>query len=383
MNDIDEQKKLKETLVKKYNEESNHEKTIDSAIDFAIAELKEVPVVIWEFLFDFEKRYERIFNTYSREVFIKIVRHLRFVGEQKRESHSIGANIIFFPNNSFIENFGLNSLTKEVKSFPLKKILDNENDFGSQLERTYRFINAKTSFYACDAENFYSIREFEGQEEDIFKNMLRTTTGDVLGLSIEEGTSCIRIFYNGKHIVDYLLSEQSGGWICHYSKVLADLFNDIKIVQEDKDDLVNKVLNLAYLRKGAMLILTNQPNASYLKTSQDITLGGTALRRVSGENFNCYANFDGAMVISIENECASLSRCGVFLSPKGDKLTDAYKLEIKNTVSGTRHEKAAMYACEHTEDYIIVISENRSISVLHGPNPIYWRDKLKNQEDNK
>ena len=51
-----------------------------------------------------------------------------------------------------------------------------------------------------------------------------------------------------------------------------------------------------------------------------------------------------------------------------------YKSLVESNNCGSRHEKAARYACEHPSDCIIVVSENRSISILHGPEPIYWRD---------
>ena len=89
---------------------------------------------------------------------------------------------------------------------------------------------------------------------------------------------------------------------------------------------------------------------------------------------NCAA-YDGAVVLNINsNNKLEIVQFGVIINPKKNVNKEYQKL-LKTTNSGSRHEKAARYACENKDDYIIVVSENKTISILHGTKPIYWRNK--------
>ncbi len=368
---------LKETLIEKFKKTKLPKKissTAEDAIEFTIDELKKVPVSTREFLIEFKNKNPNIFKNFNADIFINIVRHLRMVGEQKREKHQMGVNFVCFGDKDTAINSGVHSLVNEIEEFELKDIL---NDDG-RLQRSYRFVNPQTSFYACDRDKFYKVRDFK-EEKEIFYNMESITEGDRIGFSIEGGTSCIRIFYSGKHIVDYLLSDQNGEWICHYSNDLHELLNNLPVDNRNIDKLVQRILNLSYTSKGAILVLTTSADRDCFKTAQSVNLKNKSFLEISNTQFNTFADFDGAMIIKMTNNSAFLSRCGVFLSSQG-KLSNEYIDAIKRTTSGTRHEKAAMYAHDNPHDYVIIISENRSISVLKGEELIYWRDKqIKNQ----
>ena len=96
---------------------------------------------------------------------------------------------------------------------------------------------------------------------------------------------------------------------------------------------------------------------------------------LKGQFFD-FASDDGAVVINRESEKdLKLYSYGVFINPICD-LDEEYNKYIQQTHSGTRHEKAARYACENPNDYVFIISDNKTISFLHGKEIIFWRDKL-------
>lgn len=356
--------------------------TVSKVIDYIIPTLRDVPISTRGFLYELKKKYRDIFENFDEEIFIRIVRHMRMVGEQKREKKRIGVNFVYFTNDNarrrFVEDPLEGRLALENPSYKIKleNLLNNEKT--TTLKRTYRFINPKTSFYACNKDEILGIYKFnENGNDDVFANMVTiTNNGRALGFSIEGGSSCIRIFFNGQHIADYFVSEQVGRWICHYPKDLDKLFLEIPINDNDRAELVKKVIDLAYLRKGAIIVLTNENNKDSLKSSQSIELDGdVTVSDISNNIFNCYAENDGATIFKLDGHHAYLLRFGVILQPSGSLIED-YSNLIKNSVSGARHEKAALYACNNPNDYVIVVSENRSISYLHGANPIYWKDEF-------
>lgn len=136
------------------------------------------------------------------------------------------------------------------------------------------------------------------------------------------------------------------------------------------------------MSKGAILVITSNAERDCFNTAQSVDLQDKSFLEISETQFNTFADFDGAMIIDVAKNSALLSRCGVFLSSQGT-LSDEYVDVIKRTASGTRHEKSAMYACTNPNDYVIIISENRSISILKGDEMFYWRDKLIKNEINK
>ena len=170
------------------------------------------------------------------------------------------------------------------------------------------------------------------------------------------------------------MSEQVGRWICHYPSDLDKLFLEIPIKDNDRAELVKKVIDLAYLRKGAIIVLSNENNKESLQSSQSIELNcDETVSSITNKVFNSYAENDGVTIFKLDRQHAYLLRFGVILQPSGS-LTKDYSDLIKDSVSGARHEKAALYACNNPNDYVIVVSENRSISYLHGKDPIYWKD---------
>ena len=144
---------------------------------------------------------------------------------------------------------------------------------------------------------------------------------------------------------------------------------------KDLELLTQIVMQLSYLRIGAMLIITKYPNKF------DIKIASHELRDALLEDYfengliYQYAAEDGAVVIQFE-EGKRLKVChnGAVLNPQGTVCSKEYNELIIKSNCGTRHEKAARHSCENPDDCIIVVSENRSISILHGPEPIYWRD---------
>ncbi len=351
-------------------------------VKFMINELRDVPVNIRYFYLETLAIEKNIFEIISPELFIRIIRHLRLLGEQKRESHAICANIIIFIDDSSASRGGkVSAIPYNDKKIQLPQEIDINEFFkpNNVLEQAYRYVNVNNSFFAyqyskdSDKTKFIGIRDFSSHDE-LIKNMLKTCVGNTVGFSLEDDKSCIRIYHGGNHIVDYGLSEATGSWRARFTSHIYKLIKKINLQDEDAKLLTNLIIQLAYTANGALLVITNDIGKfSDASTGLDvnITFGEEAMKH----NFVSYASIDGAVIIEHKKGLhAQIKKCGVILSPT-QPPSKLYSNLINITNSGSRHEKAACHACENPEDYVVVISENKTISFLHSEEVVYWRDK--------
>ena len=210
------------------------------------------------------------------------------------------------------------------------------------------------------------------KRDDISNSMKSLCHGTTIGFSLENDTNCIRIFYQRDLCVEYFLSEITGSWTIRFKDDIKNLISQSGLTNGETERLTNYVISLSYQGLGAMIILTKNAHKikSYLTDSAkklDFHLDSVA---ADNHFINC-AKVDGAIIIE-NKEIAIIRYYGVSISPKCE-VANAYKDLV--SLCGSRHGKAAQYACEYPDDYIIVISENRTISFLHGKTPIYWRDE--------
>lgn len=380
--------KSDETLTKMFLEKLhknnliNDEEESKKIISFMINELKDVPINIRCFFLETLANEKKLFDEFDSEFFIRIIRHLRLLGEQKREKHAIGANIIVFPDSPSAGRAGTDSaIPYSTKDKKLPIDIDMLSFFkgNEDLELAYRYINSQNAFFAYQYSKqnnvckFIGIKEFT-EKDSVFNNMKKVCSGNNIGFSLQEGKSCIRIFYGGKHIVDYALNEASGAWLARFTKKIHELIERLKLSDNDAQVLTSQIIQLAYSGNGAMIIVTNdleQFANNHTGIDIDLPLGEQSTER----NFISYASIDGAVIIEHkQNSTAKIKKCGVIISPSV-RPSEEYDSLINKSNSGSRHEKAASYACEHPNDFVIVVSENKTISFLNGSEPIYWRDR--------
>lgn len=359
---------------------------VKQTIEFMVDELNNIPINIRRFYLSVLAQDEDIFNKIiDAELFLKIIRHLRIVGERKREKHSIGANIIVYTDHSAVQR-SVRSATpfcdNENELLPLEIKLDFFEN--SLLESAYKHVNPQKSYFAYyynkkeHTYKFMGIRDFKTDLHimpDLYSLMKSACAGNTIGFSVEGGTSCIRIYYRSSHFLDYALSEASGSWEVKFTQKIKNLVNHIGLKENEQNLLVEQIMNLSYMGVGSMIIITDT-SKKFDNSETGLTMNLTFVEACDALQFKDYASLDGAVIIEKSNGVATIKKMGVILSPKASLSEEYYKL-INGTSCGARHEKAARYACEkgNEQDYIIVVSENRTVSLLHGRNPIYWRDR--------
>lgn len=174
----------------------------------------------------------------------------------------------------------------------------------------------------------------------------------------------------GASIILFTSKEQIGQLSNYHLQVspLKNTSGDIKNFFKEKE------LDLVRAYKGiksdkAFFAFVVDANKNTIKYNGIKAFGDNSFETICGDDAIGFNLSEGVPCIRIYNQ--------------GDRIVDytgsqydnsSYKSLVNDYNCGSRHEKAARYACEHPNDCVIVVSENRSISILHGDTPIYWRD---------
>lgn len=393
---LDYENELVESFFNKLNKD--HKKLNDeetkTIIKFMVNELKDVPINIRYFYLETLVNKSQIFDDISAEFFVRIIRHLRVLGEQKREKHSIGVNIVVFPDENTAGRVGTNSaIPFDSKTIKVPTDIDYNSFFKNNydLERAYRYINPDNSFFAyqysknTDKARFIGIKDFStnngnleivSTNDGVFEKMSFLSSNNSIGFSLQGDKSYIRIYQGGNHIIDYALNESSGSWAARFTSNITNLIKKSRLSNDDIILLTKYIIQLAYNASGALIVITSDYDNLFNNEDNGININVALRESAMRKNFTSYASIDGAVIIERrQNGFAQVKKCGVILSPNVTPSSKYLEL-IHNTSSGSRHEKAASYACEHPKDFVIVVSENRTISILQGEKIIYWRDEL-------
>ncbi|MBQ4078463.1 diadenylate cyclase, partial [bacterium] len=313
-----------------------------------------------------------------------IIRHLRDVCSQKREKHSMSANFIIFSEKCDIAQKARKSIRQESCELNRDSEITFNKEQRQELYKAYRLVNSTRSFFAFKKYmvadrviyKYEGLFDFSKDKMLIDEQMLEICYDfETVGFSVEEGKNCIRVYHNATHLFDYYLNESSGDWKLR-SRGEIERFVQEFLKGRMVEQFASTIIDLAYKGIGSMIIITDsiEKFEKDKKSSQIVNIKLTE-ELLKGQFFD-FASDDGAVVINRESEKdLKLYSYGVFINPICD-LDEEYNKYIQQTHSGTRHEKAARYACENPNDYVFIISDNKTISFLHGKEIIFWRDKL-------
>ena len=346
----------------------------DSVIFFTVEEMRKIPYNIRMFYWIFKNRYPEIDNYIEQGTFLEIIHFLRNLCDQKREQHKCGANFIICADENDI------NLSSTDSGVPVQ-LDDVQNPFSknSGLAAACKHTDTTKSFFMFRKSETNSKIEFRklkdfSKNDTIINSMKNLCHRPNIGFSLESGSNSIRIFYDEDLRVEYFLSETTGSWTIRFKDDILGLINSSHLNENESIKLTNHVINLSYKGAGAMIIITKDASKFDKIASEHQNKMSLSLISPNTDNhFVDYATNDGAVIIECK-QFAIIRYVGISISPTVN-ASDPYQGLLKKTLSGSRHEKAAQYACENPDDYLIVVSENKTISFLHGETPIYWRDE--------
>lgn len=327
-----------------------------------------------------------IFETIiTPELFLRIIKHLRKIANQRIESRNVGVNIIIFSQE---ERVGINgSYPVQFQPYVVPKNIGDVKDFfiddSSNLQRIYKCIDSDCAFFAYIYDKERDELKFDGIRSFSAKSMSTICGEGEIGFQLSRGTGCIRIYNKHNKIVDYYVSEVTGDWVARFDSDILDVLNGLKMFREDDAKILSNIATeISYLGYGAMIIITSDSNKFGNNSAPCKIINEELEESTANKTVFNYASYDGAVIIECgkgghRNDRLKICNFGVLINPTSTIDDDAdYSILLNYTNSGSRHEKAVRYAYDHPEDCIIVISENRTISIMHGRSPLYWRDSI-------
>jgi len=358
-------------------------------IEKTIIGLKEYPINVYRIIFAVKSRCPEI--AWLPDIFFTdLLAHLRDIANKKIENQSLNVCVLvakehsaflksqlavnFIKSMFVIEDACQSGQNNDIVNFARLKILS----------RYYPLSNQKTSvFVYSDQRKFvgmYDIKKNGNEQPLTYEKMAGfTTDGETFVLFSEENKNCVRMFSGGKHVADYFLSETTGNWVLRFSEDIENFLKPLNLCSVTQNCLISDIINLSYKRIGAMLVFTNEP----LVNGKDYKDSGVRFNKkiFLGEE-NCKnhlfeaASMDGAVLLKLENSAkaakkAQIYKFGAILSTgsKHSKKCDDFNM-------GARHKTAACFSYSHKEALIVVISENRGISVFAGGEPLLFKDTV-------
>jgi len=322
-------------------------------------------------------------NEIDKKIFEQIISHLKKVNYRKIEKHSMGACFVICKAD-YIEQCKAkyDEFHVNTKLFNSTKIIKFDEKLSLEIGLLYKTIHPFAAFFL-----FSSTGEFHGvynlirshTESLSTKTIAELTNEKAVAFLTQGGTESIRIFSERSLLADYYLSGGDGDW---RFRLLSDVKKCISFTKINGNTLIDYICNfifeLSFNRIGALLVFSKNEFKS--NDSQDHnTLKNAYFTDINIETLKTWASVDGAVISFLDGK---IQRYGQLLPfNEKTKLLEYMTGLIKSHQKGSRHTGAAKYSLEHPEDCIIIVSENRGISILYkeyGDHPLMWDDEINN-----
>lgn len=372
---------------RKINNSNIDDSDIRKIITISLESVQEFSRPLWRLYRETSQNCPSLISILEPKLFLRIIKHIRKIVYQKIENRNVGISIIFFSKVDEVEHRFADydmqpiSIKRDECITDIKTFFEDKKN---ELKRSYKGVDSKKAFFAFVYDKIKKTLIFKGIRAFGNTTFEKICRDNAVGFNVAEGIPCIRIYHQEELVEDYILSESTGDWVIRIKNDIKNVIKEqVDLLPKDLESLTKIVMQLSYLRIGTILIITSNPEKlEKLKSVATHTLTSLSLEEdLDSELIYQYASNDGAVIIYSESrKRLKAYKLGMVLESQNN-YSKYYKELLSNDSCGTRHENAVKYACEHPEDCIIVVSENRSISILHGDKPIYWRDnpKLKKQ----
>ena len=314
-----------------------------------------------------------------------ILAHLTSVVHRKVESNAMKVMFLITKNECVEElhrKFSEYPMLSEINNFIKKEAIIP--DVLEKISLSYKAVNPYTAFYLFSSDGgFYGIRQLTKSDEENAISILNKEMADrdeFIAFLAEGRKQCIRIYYRGKMVADYYLSESNGQWKLRIISEFIDILNHTCIKKDICYRVCDIIFDLSYRKIGSMLIFIDTDLNEDKESDKEIeNLKGAYIQGERLSIIRDWASLDGAILIKSTGKINSV---GKILNNYGEsQLINEWKERISNSQKGARHTVAAAVASEHQDACVLVISENRGISVLYNGKALIWNDQIEKFSD--
>ena len=317
---------------------------------------------------------------YDKERIDVILNHLTSVIHRMIENHEMSALFVITDDEHIDE------CTQQFKMYPIQASVGNESITNSdnleKISRSYKKINSNTAFFLFSSSGkYYGIQYSENDYKDsiiLSINAFVERQPEYVAFFAEGSKKSIRIYHKGRVAADYYLSEGTGNWRLRFRKDLETIFEYAHISEAKSSEFADIVLDLSYRRIGALLIISDEGIEEDIQADEPIdNIRGKYVARIPQTIVRDLASLDGALLIKKNGQIVS---AGNILKIKDTDVPDTIRILIKRSQKGARHNAAASFASRRPEACVVVVSENRGISMLYGNRALMWNDEMISQD---
>jgi hypothetical protein len=189
----------------------------------------------------------------------------------------------------------------------------------------------------------------------------------------------IMIYRKGYPVAQRYYGERSGDWQGRFwgamlQKIRVATLNLLNFNEDVIYRVFREACNLSSCREGAKIIIADPEEISDAFFPDEKKGVGREINApifsMSSNDFVETAKGDGSVIIARDG---MIQKVGIFLEPKTHvELTVELSTLLKARGPGGRHESAIKECCACRTALIFIVSQNRSISVLHCGSAIEW-----------
>jgi DisA bacterial checkpoint controller nucleotide-binding len=184
---------------------------------------------------------------------------------------------------------------------------------------------------------------------------------------LQRDSSSAGIYREGKKKAEYLLYERFGEWRLRIFDDLRRVVGDVATLQKKVlGELIDSILHLSYHRVGALVVagpdLVSRLDASGFRIDARLSSMGPG-------DFENWAKEDGAVLMSQQG---MVEIGGCILNVAEDLVKPDIRRQIERDQKGGRHQAAARASAAFVDALVLVVSENRGITVFSGGNIVLW-----------
>jgi len=248
----------------------------------------------------------------------------------------------------------------------------------------YKTMNTRISFCLYSSEGrFYGIRHVmltQSEIPNIEKIIQITKDGDSVFFLTKGEEKSIKVYKDGSFFLDFYLSESDGDWrvrvFSEYEEILRKKANVDPALPKSICDLI---FELSSSQIGSMLIFTDKREFD-LNEEEHNKIGDEYITGKNIAEVSSWASLDGAVVCNSRD--GEIMYAGTILKDiaptnlQTDPTYQKLKAFVKTHQKGARHSVAAIYTMKYPDDCVIVISQNKGISVLVGGELIIRDDEI-------
>jgi hypothetical protein len=301
-----------------------------------------------------------------------VIEHVEMIDLMRIEKRSLGVCLGIAPDSeAFTELSAYAALDNtELRREAPNPALSSADDVLSWCSRLYNKVAPTYGIFAFDMHGellgVYDLRYRNGKAGLEAVAPLSDHDGVTVVL-LQRGSASAGIYREGKKKAEYLLQERLGEWRL---RVFDDIQRTIAaastVPPKVLGDVVDAVLHLSYQRVGALLVVGADLVSRLDATGFRID---SRLNSMETRDFENWAKEDGAVLISPQG---NVEMGGCILNVTEDLMTPEIRGRLERDQKGGRHKAAARVSAAFTNTLVLVVSENRGITVFSAGNAVLW-----------